>query len=98
MESVHKSFFKIATAAEVIGTQLEMVQNLTALFNEHLEKELEGLNSHHDLTAVFLDRAPMLTALLFTIESGLTNISHDLQELSDQAMENFKAHKGGDSQ
>ena len=98
MEPVHKSFFKIASTAETISTQLEMVQNLTTLFDEHLENELDALKRHHDLAAVFLDRSPMLTALLFTIESGLTNISRDLQDLSDQAMENFKAHKGGDSQ
>lgn len=95
MESVHESFFKIASTAEEIGVQLEMVQNLTTLFDEHLERELENLKSHNELAAVFVDRASMLTALLFTIESGLANISRDLQELSAQAMESHKAHKEG---
>ncbi len=98
MVPVDKSFFEIASAAEGIGTQLERVQNLTTLFSEHLESELDTLENTTGLTAVFLDRAPMLTALLFTIESGLISISCDLQKLSAQAMENFKAHKGGDSQ
>ena len=93
MEPVHKSFFKIASTAEGIGVQLEMVQNLTTLFDEHLERELEDLKNAPALAAAFVDRSSMLTALLFTIESGLTNISRDLKELSDQAMESFKAHK-----
>ena len=98
MEPVHKSFFNIASAADTIRSQLERVQNLTTLFDEHLENELDSLKDAPGLAAVFVDRAPMLTALLFTIESGLTSISRDLQDLSAQAMENFKAHKGGDGQ
>lgn len=93
-----KNFFEVASAAEGIAIQLETVQNLTALFDDHLASELENLKEGPDLVTAFLDRAPMLTALLFAIEKGLTNISRNLMDLSDQAMESHKAQKGGDSQ
>lgn len=88
-----KSFFELASMTDDIRNKLETIRNLTNLFDEHLETELDSLKDAPGLAAVFVDRSSMLTALLFTIESGLTNISRDLQELSDQAMESFKAHK-----
>lgn len=88
-----KSFFELASMTDDIRNKLETIRNLTTLFDEHLETELDSLKDAPGLAAVFVDRAPMLTALLFTIESGLTSIGRDLQDLSAQAMESFKAHK-----
>ena len=93
-----KNFFEIASAAESIGIELEMVQNLTTLFDEHLETELESLKSTPCMVNIFLDRTPMLSALLSAIECGLSDISRDLQALFDQAIESHKAHKGGAGQ
>ena len=98
MNRVHKSFFEIASAVDDILGQLDRVQNLTNLFDEHLETELNSLEERPELAPAFLARAPMLNALLFTIEQTMSNMSSDLQDLSEQAMESHKATKGGDSQ
>lgn len=91
---MQKRFHEIATRTEDIAIYMENIQNLLSLYREHFESETEEINPKQAYTSdVFLARLPMLTALFYAIEGGVSKAIEDLNAVFDDALTYSKEYK-----
>lgn len=91
MNKVRDLFF-VLSDIDVVGTQLEEVQNLIELLDEEIER---GLNSDDEewKAACFVRRIPMQIALIRAIERDIERSSKALDCLVSELVEVNKAQK-----
>ena len=87
-------FHEIATRTEEIVISMDNIQNLLALYSDHFGSETEVIDPKQAHTsAIFLARLPMLTALFYAIEDGISKAMKDLNAVFDDALTYSKEYK-----